>query len=57
MLVGKAKGSVDQQTINNGDYNGAWQILNKKFDNERVIVDYTHQWSLEFKENDKGVCN
>nr|XP_029711065.1 uncharacterized protein LOC115256521 [Aedes albopictus] len=37
-LVGKAQGAIDQQTLNDNNYEGAWRILTKKFENLRMVV-------------------
>ncbi|XP_062556616.1 uncharacterized protein LOC134221441 [Armigeres subalbatus] len=37
-LVGKAQGAIDQQTLNDNNYDGAWRILTKKFENLRMVV-------------------
>ncbi|XP_062534642.1 uncharacterized protein LOC134203811 [Armigeres subalbatus] len=37
-LVGKAQGAIDQQTLNDNNYDGAWRILAKKFENLRTVV-------------------
>lgn len=37
-LVGKAKGAIDQQTLNDNNYEGAWRILATKFENLRMVV-------------------
>lgn len=40
-LVGAAEGALDAKTINEGNYERAWEILNEQFGNQRVIVE-TH---------------
>lgn len=37
-LVGSAKGSTDQQTLNDNNFDGAWRILATKFDNVRMAI-------------------
>ncbi|XP_053691693.1 uncharacterized protein LOC128740189 [Sabethes cyaneus] len=37
-LVGKAQGAIDQQTLNDNNYEGAWRILTKRFENLRMVV-------------------
>ncbi|XP_052567476.1 uncharacterized protein LOC128093775 [Culex pipiens pallens] len=37
-LVGMAKGSIDQQTLNDNNLDGAWRILATKYDNIRMVV-------------------
>lgn len=38
-LVGKAAGIIDQDIINNGDYDAAWAILTDRFEDKRLIID------------------
>ncbi|XP_062701721.1 uncharacterized protein LOC134285252 [Aedes albopictus] len=38
-LVGKAAGVIDQDIINNGDYEAAWAILTDRFEDKRLIID------------------
>ncbi|XP_058456613.1 uncharacterized protein LOC131434010 [Malaya genurostris] len=38
-LVGKAAGIIDQDVINNGDYDAAWAILIDRFEDKRLIID------------------
>lgn len=37
-LVGMAKGSIYQQTLNDNNYDGAWRILASKYENVRMVV-------------------
>lgn len=38
-LTGKASGIIDQDIINNNDYGAAWQILEERFEDKRLIID------------------
>lgn len=38
-LVGKAAGVIDQDIVNNNDYDAAWAILQERYEDKRVIVD------------------
>lgn len=38
-LIGKATGAIDQQTLKDNNYNGAWKILTDRFENLRTIID------------------
>ncbi|XP_062711182.1 uncharacterized protein LOC134289409 [Aedes albopictus] len=40
-LVGAAAGIIDARTLNDNNYDHAWEILEDRFENKRVIVD-TH---------------
>ncbi|XP_062538005.1 uncharacterized protein LOC134206322 [Armigeres subalbatus] len=40
-LVGAASGIIDARTLNDNNYTHAWEILEDRFENKRVIVD-TH---------------
>ncbi|XP_055622591.1 uncharacterized protein LOC129766753 [Toxorhynchites rutilus septentrionalis] len=40
-LVGAAAGIIDARTLNDNNYSHAWEILEERFENKRVIVD-TH---------------
>ncbi|XP_055605321.1 uncharacterized protein LOC129753522 [Uranotaenia lowii] len=40
-LIGKAAGLIDAKTINEGNYDHAWQILEERFENKRHTID-TH---------------
>lgn len=40
-LVGRAAGKIDQDVINNNDYESAWQLLEDTYEDERLIID-TH---------------
>ncbi|XP_058467935.1 uncharacterized protein LOC131440560 [Malaya genurostris] len=37
-LVGKAQGAIDQQTINDNNYEGAWKILTDRFENLPMVL-------------------
>ncbi|XP_062713798.1 uncharacterized protein LOC109415410 [Aedes albopictus] len=37
-LVGKAQGAIDQQTINDNNYAGAWKILTERFENLPMVL-------------------
>lgn len=37
-LVGKAQGAIDQQTINDNNYQGAWKILTERFENLPMVL-------------------
>ncbi|XP_055612492.1 uncharacterized protein LOC129759094 [Uranotaenia lowii] len=53
-LVGKAKGSIDQQTLNDNNYEGAWRILTKKYENLRMVVQGHITQLLSMKAMTKG---
>lgn len=38
-LVGAAAGVIDQDIINNNDYDAAWETLRERFEDKQVIVD------------------
>nr|XP_029724589.1 uncharacterized protein LOC115264714 [Aedes albopictus] len=38
-LVGKAAGIIDQDLVNNNDYNAAWRVLTERYEDKRVVVD------------------
>ncbi|XP_058456427.1 uncharacterized protein LOC131433839 [Malaya genurostris] len=38
-LVGKAAGIIDQEIINNNDYNAAWKMLIERYEDKRLIID------------------
>lgn len=38
-LVGKAAGIIDQEMINNNDYDAAWATLTERFEDRRLIID------------------
>ncbi|XP_055522586.1 uncharacterized protein LOC129716774 [Wyeomyia smithii] len=38
-LVGAAAGIIDQDIINNNDYNAAWETLKERYEDKQVIVD------------------
>ncbi|XP_058456563.1 uncharacterized protein LOC131433960 [Malaya genurostris] len=38
-LVGKAAGIIDQEIINNNDYDAAWATLTERFEDRRLIID------------------
>ncbi|XP_039440572.1 uncharacterized protein LOC120421426 [Culex pipiens pallens] len=38
-LVGKAEGVIDQDIINNNDYEAAWALLVETYEDKRVIID------------------
>ncbi|XP_058810927.1 uncharacterized protein LOC131675801 [Topomyia yanbarensis] len=38
-LVGKAAGIIDQEIINNNDYDMAWKMLIERFEDKRLIID------------------
>ncbi|XP_053698970.1 uncharacterized protein LOC128745935 [Sabethes cyaneus] len=38
-LVGAAVGVIDQDIINNGDYDAAWATLRERYEDKRVIID------------------
>ncbi|XP_053685603.1 uncharacterized protein LOC128735132 [Sabethes cyaneus] len=40
-LIGEARDKIDQEVINNNDYNQAWKILENAYEDKRLIVD-TH---------------
>lgn len=53
-LVGKAKGAIDQQTLNDNNYEGAWRILAKRFENLRMVVQAHIGQLLSLKQMLKG---
>ena len=40
-LIGKASGLIDEQMIDNSDYDGALKLLKERYQNQRLIID-TH---------------
>lgn len=38
-LIGEASGILDAKIINNNNYEQAWQLLEERFENPRVIID------------------
>lgn len=38
-LVGKAAGVIDQDIVNNNDYDAAWAILQERYEDRRLIID------------------
>ncbi|XP_062556848.1 uncharacterized protein LOC134221677 [Armigeres subalbatus] len=38
-LVGQAAGIIDQDLINNNDYDAAWRVLTQRYEDKRVVVD------------------
>lgn len=38
-LTGKAAGIIDQDIINNNDYDAAWEMLTERFEDLRLIID------------------
>lgn len=38
-LVGKAAGVIDQDVVNNNDYDAAWAILEERYEDKRTITD------------------
>lgn len=36
--MGKAAGAIDQQTLQDNNYEGAWRVLTKRFENLRMVV-------------------
>lgn len=39
IMIGDAAGAIDQQTINNNNYDGAWTLLAEGYENLQTIVD------------------
>ncbi|XP_052563020.1 uncharacterized protein LOC120423482 [Culex pipiens pallens] len=39
-LVGKAAGVIDQDIVNNNDYDAAWAILEEIYGDKRVVIDH-----------------
>lgn len=37
-LVGKAQGAIDQQTLNDNNYDGAWKSLQERFENLPMVI-------------------
>ncbi|XP_058817233.1 uncharacterized protein LOC131680534 [Topomyia yanbarensis] len=37
-LVAKAQGAIDQQTLNDNNYEGAWKILTERFENLPMVI-------------------
>nr|XP_029714031.1 uncharacterized protein LOC115258130 [Aedes albopictus] len=38
-LVGQAAGIIDQDLVNNNDYDAAWRVLTDRYEDKRVVVD------------------
>ncbi|XP_055618639.1 uncharacterized protein LOC129763518 [Toxorhynchites rutilus septentrionalis] len=38
-LVGQAAGIIDQDLVNNNDYEAAWMVLKQRFEDKRIIID------------------
>ncbi|XP_065094041.1 uncharacterized protein LOC135714581 [Ochlerotatus camptorhynchus] len=38
-LVGQAAGIIDEDLINNNDYDAAWMLLTQRYEDKRVVVD------------------
>nr|XP_029734473.1 uncharacterized protein LOC115269831 [Aedes albopictus] len=38
-LVGKAAGIIDQDLVNNNDYDVAWRVLTDRYEDKRVVID------------------
>lgn len=38
-LVDKAEGIIDQEIIDNNDYDAAWLLLKQQYEDKRIIVD------------------
>lgn len=38
-LVGQAAGIIDQDLVNNNDYDAAWMVLKQRFEDKRIIID------------------
>ncbi|XP_061512596.1 uncharacterized protein LOC133393156 [Anopheles gambiae] len=38
-LVGKAAGIIDDELVNNNDYEAAWKVLTQRYEDKRVVVD------------------
>lgn len=53
-LVGRAAGAIDQQTLNDNNYEGAWRILAKRFENLRMVVQGHITQLLSVKPMSKG---
>lgn len=56
-LVSGARGAINQQTLNDNDYNGAWKLLMEKFENLRTIIDIHINGLLNLKNMSKGTAN
>lgn len=52
-LVGSAAGVVDSQTLQDNNYNQAWQILMDRYENERLIIDNHIRGLLNLKKMTK----
>lgn len=48
-LTGKAVGAIDQQTLKDNNYAGAWKILTDRFENRRTIIDIHSNGILNLK--------
>lgn len=48
-LTGKAVGAIDQQTLKDNNYAGAWKILTERFENRRTIIDIHTNGILNLK--------
>lgn len=38
-LIGEAAGSIDEKTIQDGNYQRAWELLEERFEDKRRMVD------------------
>ncbi|XP_038106598.1 uncharacterized protein LOC119766232 [Culex quinquefasciatus] len=38
-LIGEAKGTLDEKTIEDGNYDGAWELLEERYEDNRRMVD------------------
>lgn len=52
-LVGSAAGVIDSQTLQDNNYNQAWQILEDRFENQRLIIDNHIRGLLNLKKMSK----
>lgn len=50
----KAKGAIDRQTLNDNNYEVAWRILSKRFENLRMVVQAHIAQMLSLKPLSKG---
>lgn len=56
-LVGSATGVIDSQTLQDNNYRQAWQILEDRYENERLIIDTHIRGLLNLKRLTKKSSN
>ncbi|XP_062704514.1 uncharacterized protein LOC134286844 [Aedes albopictus] len=52
-LVGSAAGMIDAKTIQDNNYHHAWQILEQRYENKRLIIDVHIQGIMQLKKVSK----